>query len=90
MGVSILSYNGEVSLAVVADAELVPDPETITRQFSREFAAMRALCESTATAPQKVRKRRTQAIRLRPETRAQRRAAAPPPRRRKGTGTASG
>ena len=27
-------------LAVVADARLVPDPETITRQFNREFEAL--------------------------------------------------
>jgi len=40
MGVSILSYNGSVSLAVVVDANLVPDPEKITAQFAREFAEM--------------------------------------------------
>ncbi len=40
MGVSILSYNGEATLAVVADAHLVPDPEAITRAFGREFARM--------------------------------------------------
>ena len=40
MGVSILSYNGEATLAVVADAHLVPDPETITIAFGREFARM--------------------------------------------------
>jgi diacylglycerol O-acyltransferase / wax synthase len=40
MGISILSYNGLATLAVIADAHLVPDPETITAQFSREFARM--------------------------------------------------
>lgn len=40
MGISILSYRGKASLAVIADARLVPDPETITRQFNREFAQM--------------------------------------------------
>lgn len=42
MGVSILSYNGQVSLAVVADAHLVPDPETITEAFADAFAALQA------------------------------------------------
>jgi WS/DGAT/MGAT family acyltransferase len=40
MGISILSYNGSATLAVISDAHLVPDPETITAQFSREFARM--------------------------------------------------
>jgi hypothetical protein len=40
MGISILSYAGSVSLGVVSDAHLVPDPEAIATQFNREFAAM--------------------------------------------------
>ena len=40
MGISILSYCGTATLAVIADAHLVPDPETITQEFNREFAAM--------------------------------------------------
>ena len=40
MGISILSYKGEATLAVVADAHLVPDPEAITSAFGREFARM--------------------------------------------------
>jgi diacylglycerol O-acyltransferase / wax synthase len=40
MGISILSYDGAASLAVVADGALVPDPEAITEQFNREFARM--------------------------------------------------
>jgi len=40
MGISILSYRGMASLAVIADARLVPDPEAITDQFEREFEAM--------------------------------------------------
>ena len=40
MGISILSYKGRASLAVIADAGLVPDPETITEQFNREIARM--------------------------------------------------
>jgi diacylglycerol O-acyltransferase len=42
MGVSILSYNGAATLAVIADAHLVPDPERITERFNREFATMLA------------------------------------------------
>ena len=40
MGISILSYNGLATLAVIADAHLVPDPEAITDGFNREFEAM--------------------------------------------------
>jgi hypothetical protein len=40
MGISILSYDGAATLAVIADAHLVPDPEAITAQFSREFTSM--------------------------------------------------
>lgn len=42
MGISILSYKGYATLAVIADAHLVPDPEAITEQFHREFATMLA------------------------------------------------
>lgn len=42
MGISILSYRGYATLAIVADAHLVPDPETITRRFQKEFATMRS------------------------------------------------
>jgi diacylglycerol O-acyltransferase len=40
MGISILSYKGMASLAIIADAHLVPDPEAITTQFNREFMQM--------------------------------------------------
>jgi hypothetical protein len=54
MGISILSYRGHATLAIVADAHLVPDPETITQLFQREFvtllAAARRAGASTATA----------------------------------------
>ena len=40
MGISILSYKGMASLAIIADAHLVPDPEAITARFNREFAQM--------------------------------------------------
>jgi diacylglycerol O-acyltransferase len=40
MGISILSYDGLATLAVIADAHLVPDPEAITDDFNREFEGM--------------------------------------------------
>ena len=40
MGISILSYNGDATLAVISDAHLVPDPGTITVEFNREFGRM--------------------------------------------------
>jgi WS/DGAT/MGAT family acyltransferase len=58
LGVSILSYRNGVTLSVIADARLVPDPETITRDFNREFAAMlrQARQDAAATpAPKSVR-----------------------------------
>ena len=41
MGISILSYRGQATLSVIADAHRVPDPESITTEFNREFEAMR-------------------------------------------------
>lgn len=64
MGISILSYNGTATLAVIADARLVPDPETITAQFSREFARMLSaarrprVAERTPAPAERPRKRR--------------------------------
>ncbi len=40
LGISILSYAGEVLLGVATDAGLVPDPEGIVEGFHAEFAAM--------------------------------------------------
>jgi diacylglycerol O-acyltransferase len=37
LGVSILSYAGDVTLGIVADAEIVPDPEKILQAFQAEF-----------------------------------------------------
>lgn len=52
MGVSILSYRGLVTLTVIADASLVPDPQTITQAFNREVAAMTRECgQHGRTAP---------------------------------------
>lgn len=37
LGISILSYNGEVQIGVLADAGLVPDPERIVVAFHQEM-----------------------------------------------------
>jgi diacylglycerol O-acyltransferase / wax synthase len=50
MGISILSYQGMASLAVIADAHLVPDPGAITTQFNREFAQMLRRVKADAVA----------------------------------------
>lgn len=51
MGISILSYNGAVTLGVVADAGLVPDPEKITAEFNAEFARLHAAVAEAGCAP---------------------------------------
>ena len=50
LGISIQSYRGQATLAVVADAHLVPDPETITRRFNREFATLLSASRRAAGA----------------------------------------
>ncbi|RME51067.1 MAG: wax ester/triacylglycerol synthase family O-acyltransferase [Caldilineae bacterium] len=40
LGVSILSYAGEVRLGVATDARLVPDPQKIAAAFHDEFASL--------------------------------------------------
>jgi WS/DGAT/MGAT family acyltransferase len=49
MGISIFSYNGQATLAVVADAHLVPDPHRITEAFNREFEQMLARVKRAGT-----------------------------------------
>jgi len=43
LGVSIISYAGEVLVGVATDAGLVPDPEQIIKGFHREFEALMQL-----------------------------------------------
>ncbi|MGD8626821.1 MAG: wax ester/triacylglycerol synthase family O-acyltransferase [Anaerolineae bacterium] len=43
LGVSILSYAGQVRLGVITDRGLVPDPETIVAAFEAEFDGLLAL-----------------------------------------------
>jgi hypothetical protein len=37
MGLSILSYNGQVEFGVMADAAIVPDPQMIADYFVAEY-----------------------------------------------------
>ncbi len=37
LGVSILSYNGRVTIGVASDNSLMPDPETLLQGFEEEF-----------------------------------------------------
>jgi WS/DGAT/MGAT family acyltransferase len=40
LGVSILSYNGRVHFGLIADAKLMPDPDSVIRRFQPEFEKM--------------------------------------------------
>jgi diacylglycerol O-acyltransferase / wax synthase len=40
LGISILSYAGQVSFGIVTDAQRVPDPDAIAKYFSDEFEAL--------------------------------------------------
>jgi WS/DGAT/MGAT family acyltransferase len=40
MGISIYSYDGRVTLGVITDAGLVPDPEKIAERFNLEFGLL--------------------------------------------------
>lgn len=64
LGISILSYAGEVRLGVATDAQLVPNPERICDMFHAEFDEMMklvalaqadVLAHATPAAPAKVR-----------------------------------
>ena len=37
LGISILSYNGAVHFGLIADAKLMPDPDSVIRRFQPEF-----------------------------------------------------
>jgi hypothetical protein len=40
MSVSIFSYRGEVTVGLMVDARLIPDPDRILTQLERELAAL--------------------------------------------------
>jgi hypothetical protein len=37
LGISILSYDGAVHFGLIADARLMPDPDSVIRRFRPEF-----------------------------------------------------
>jgi WS/DGAT/MGAT family acyltransferase len=47
LGISIISYNGQIWMGVTTDAGLVPDPETLIELFHQEFLALQAKAEKT-------------------------------------------
>jgi hypothetical protein len=47
LGISLLSYAGEVLVGIATDAGLVPDPEMIVEDFSLEFDAFMQLVGAT-------------------------------------------
>ena len=51
MGVSILSYAGEVRLGIMTDEGLVPDPETILDGFHAEFAELLDIARKKLATP---------------------------------------
>jgi WS/DGAT/MGAT family acyltransferase len=51
MGVSILSYAGEVRLGIMTDEGLVPDPEIILEGFQAEFAELLGIARKKQTTP---------------------------------------
>ena len=51
MGVSILSFNGNVQFGLLADAALVPDPHAIVARFKPEFDQLLYFVLMEAWAP---------------------------------------
>lgn len=66
LGISILSYGGEVQLGVMADAGIMPDPEALAAAVDAEFADLLARygapepVEATAPTARAARRRRGQ------------------------------
>ena len=50
VGVSILSYAGNVYLGIATDAGLVPDPEAILVGFHEELARLKVLANAVLTS----------------------------------------
>lgn len=40
IGISIISYAGDVTLGIATDTRVAPDPEKITDYFSEEFSQL--------------------------------------------------
>ncbi len=58
VGISIFSYGGELTVGVVADKNLVPNPEVITTGFLKAFVE---LTEAAGTSPKAARAPRSRA-----------------------------
>lgn len=52
LGVSIISYAGNVQLGVVTDAGLVPDPDAIVAGICAEFARLHQIAQSVSKIPE--------------------------------------
>jgi hypothetical protein len=48
LGISIISYDGQVWLGVATDVGLVPDPDQIVEGFYAEYEELMALVEAVA------------------------------------------
>ncbi len=48
LGVSIISYAGQVNVGINTDARLIPDPDEIVSAFDEEFHALRILAKARA------------------------------------------
>jgi len=46
MSVSILSYDGTITVGLLVHAQLVPDPQAIVERLQRELTAMARLAPS--------------------------------------------
>jgi diacylglycerol O-acyltransferase / wax synthase len=51
IGVSILSYNGNIMLGVATDAAIIPDPEHIIELFQQEFETMKQWGQPAGSRP---------------------------------------
>jgi hypothetical protein len=76
LGVSIISYAGEVSIGVGTDAGLVPDPGEIVNAFVEEFRALERVARSRMEQQQHSRLKSTSAGGKRKTTDAKRAPAA--------------
>ncbi len=63
LGVSILSYAGEVSVGVATDAGLVPDPESIVEAVHTEIADLMLLVEYAREADQELDRNSEETVR---------------------------
>lgn len=49
LGISIFSYASQVTIGIIADATIVPDPETLVADLHAEYAALEALVRRPIT-----------------------------------------